>query len=158
MIQPTHIMQYLHSSSCHPSHQKKSIPYCQVLYISVVFARLTVTTTNTVMNSDYIYNEEPFTNKMKYPNRSYKLLAMQLSLKQAPKPTLNSCLPLTISYHPALPSLQFKMSQRNTTIFSISLRDCSFPRAIIAYHRPTNLHDLLVRADTSPNTYNSTGQ
>lgn len=102
---------------------EKSIPYCQVLYVSIVFARLTVTTTNTVMNSDYIYNEEPFTNKMKYPNRSYKLLAMQLSLKQAPKPTLNSCLPFIISYNPALPSLQFKMSQRNTTIFSISLRD-----------------------------------
>ena len=33
-VKPIDSRQYLHSSSCHPYHCKKSIPYCQVLHFN----------------------------------------------------------------------------------------------------------------------------
>ena len=66
--------------------------------------------------------------------------------------------PLVITYHPNLPRLEKTIRRYHHTLQDSDRLRQAFPSLpIIAFRRPRNLRDLLVRAAISPNTSNPPG-
>ena len=101
---PTDTHQYLHQSSCHPSHCKNSIAYSQALRIHRVRSR----------HTDYLHHAEEL--KGHLVKRGYDGESVQTRINKATREDRDSLLipcrkvnqqtvPLVISFHPDLPNL-----------------------------------------------------
>ena len=136
---PTDTKQYLHPTSCHPPHTIKSIPYSQALRIQRICSE-----------KDDLENELRNLSGF-FKNRDYNMEDVNSALqkvkenKTSEKPTND--LPnvvMILPYHPTNPLMQKTISQtwekhKNHIQGFIN-------KPIIAYKRPANLKDLLVRA------------
>lgn len=155
---PTDTHQYLSPDSCHPRHCTTSIPYSQSLRLRRICSR------------DGDFEHRALELKGHLLCRGYKETTVDLQIQRAanipraqallpnPRDRLNRT-PLVTTYHPSLTNLT-KMIRRHLPILHTSQRLRKvFPNPpIVAFRRPRNLRDLLVRAMiTTPATSSNTG-
>ena len=152
-VKPTDKHQYLHSTSCHPRHCKTSIAYSQALRLRRICSN----------DSDFLRHSQVL--KMHLVSRGHSSRALHQTIKKvksmprlsvlSEKPTNRDCankkIPLVVTYHPSLPPIR-QITSANHHILHTS--DC-LQRAIpeepmIAFRRPPNLRNLLVRAEIPP--------
>ncbi|XP_072026492.1 uncharacterized protein [Amphiura filiformis] len=146
---PTDSHQYLHSSSCHPQHCKSGIAYSQAL-------RLRRICTN---DSDFSQHARDL--KKNLTSRGHSALKVQQAinkvrslprsdvLKQKPRSQdTNTRVPLVVTFHPNLPSLRSITNDNHHILQTSDRLQRAVPDSpILAYRRPRNLRDLLVRAE-----------
>jgi len=148
---PTDTHQYLDTRSCHPRHCKTAIPYSQALRLRRICSE-----------------EMNFKKRLKELNyhlrrRGYKdedLSAIQraseinrqssLQPKQRGKETR---IPLVATYHPSLPSFNKVLTSKHPILHACSkLKEVLPDPPLVAYRRPKNLRDLLVKANVASTT------
>ena len=138
--------QYLHHRSCHPSHCKRSITYSQALRMQRICSSTT----------DYKRHVKEL--KGHLVERGYDGQAIQEQIDKATNRNREELLtsrrkiteqvtPLVVTYHPDLPHLT-RVLHNNQCIINMSTRlKGALPKPpLVAYRRPPNLRNLLVRA------------
>ena len=143
---PTDTHQYLHQRSCHPSHCKSSIAYSQALRMRRICSRPT----------DYHRHvEELKENLIKRGHDGERVIlgierATGVSREQSLTPRTKESeqvTPLVVTFHPDLPHLT-RILRDHQCVIDISPRlKGALPKCpLVAYRRPPNLRDILVRA------------
>ena len=151
---PTDTHQYLLSNSCHPSHCKKAIAYSQALRI------------RRICSTDTLYKRRSSDLRKHLVSRGHSERRVQLAINRAlniPRHTLltntgtkkvpPNRVALVTTFHPKLPKLS-SILNNNMNILHSSNRLCSaIPELpMVAFRRPKNLGDILVRARLPPGT------
>ena len=150
-IKPTDTHQYLHASSCHVYHCKKSIPYSQALRL------------NRICSENYLFDKRCNDLEMWLKERGYsdKLVRQQIlnarNLKKAeilnkPKDKIKEKrLVLNVTYHPAFSKLKKVMSNIHILLTPDQEHNRVFKEVpIIGFRRAKSLKNLLVRAKVPP--------
>ena len=150
-IKPTDTHQYLHASSCHVYHWKKSIPYSQALRL------------NRIYSENYLFDKRCNGLEMWLKERGYsdKLVRQQIlnarKLKKAeilnkPKDKIKEKrLVLNVTYHPAFSKFKKVMSNIHILLTPDQEHNRVFKEVpIIGFRRAKSLKDLLVRAKVPP--------
>lgn len=147
---PTDTHQYLLTTSCHPKHCKDSIPYSQALRLRRICSKEeTFQTRLEEMKQHFLhrgYNRETVESQMQKAANIPREESLQPQERRVEQRT-----PLITTYDPRLPPLSY-ITKRNHHILQLSdrlKRSVPVP-PMIAYRRPRNLRDLLVRADLKP--------
>ena len=146
---PTDTHQYLHSSSCHPRHCKTGIAYSQALRLRRICSN----------DSDFSRHTQELKRNLIARGHGYRQvqnsiararsIPRSLALKEkSPRPRTRPKIPLVTTFHPCLPPLR-KITNDNHHILHTSDRLASaVPETpVLAYRRPRNLRDLIVRAE-----------
>lgn len=150
---PTDTHQYLSPESCHPRHCTTSIPYSQSLRLKRICSR----------NEDF----QERTNELKQHlmARGYGELAVEQQIRRAasvprveslqphPRRQPQKRVPLVVTYHPSLANLA-RVARKHLPMLHTSqrLRRAIPEPPLIAFRRPRNLRDLLVRARSQGHT------
>ena len=144
---PTDTHQYLSPESCHPKHCTMSIPYSQGLRIRRICSK----------RQDFLRRTADL--KTYLLARGYQETAVNLQIQRAaniprhktlqprpPRPPHNRT-PLVVTYHPSLSSLA-RITKKHLPVLHTSARlKQAIPNPpLVAFRRPKNLRDLLVRA------------
>lgn len=151
-VKPTDKHQYLHSTSCHPRHCKTGIAYSQALRLRRICSN----------QSDFVRHcrnlKKHLTSRGHSSRRVQKAINKVKSLprdnvlaeKLPPKPK-DGQVPLVLTYHPSLPPIR-KIAHANHHILHTADRlQRAVPEPpIVAFRRPPNLRDILVRAAVPP--------
>jgi hypothetical protein len=150
---PTDSHQFLHWTSCHPKHTKRSLPYGLAFRLN----RICSTPEKLQLRATEL------TGFLKERGYSSRLISTQINKalsiprSEALKPTgsSNSSLdrvPLVVTYHPSLPSIS-KIIHRHLPLLHSSgkCRKAISNPPVVAHRRSANLKDLLVRS-TLPRT------
>ena len=144
---PTDTHQYLSPDSCHPRHCTTSIPYSQSLRIRRICSRIEDYTKRTAELKTHLLD------------LGYKGTAVDLQIQRAtniprheilqphpPSPPLNRT-PLVVTYHPNLTTLARIVKKHLPILHTSSRLKQAIPNPpLVAFRRPTNLRDLLIRA------------
>jgi hypothetical protein len=146
---PTDTHQYLHSSSCHPRHCKTGIAYSQALRLRRIcsndsdFHRHTRVLANNLVARGY--SSRQVNKSIAKAHSIPRNLALQ---RKSPGSKANPKVPLVTSYNPCLPPLG-KITKENHHILHTSDRLASAipDLPVLAFRRPRNLRDLIVRAE-----------
>ena len=140
-------MQYLRMDSCHPYHCKTSIPYSQALRLRRICSeeehllKWTRELKKHVLKRGYC--------EQQLNDEIHRALAISREncLQLRPSQDKPARIPLVVTYHPILPSFQSITKRHLPTLqTSEKLRDAFLHPPLIAFRRPRNLRDLLVRA------------
>ena len=156
---PTDTHQYLHASSCHPRHCKTGIAYSQALRLRRICSNESDFRRHTRVLASNLVARGYSSRQVKNSIAKVYSIPRNSALKQkSPGPKDNPKVPLVTSYHPCLPPLR-KITKENHHILHTSDRLAgAIPNSpVLAFRRPRNLRDLIVRAevpslDTSPAT------
>ena len=147
-VKPTDTHQYLLSSSCHPYHTKRSIPYSLGLRL------------RRICSNDTAFNKrcDELAEHLKKRRYKEKLIlrevnkAKQVPRDQALKPSVlkSKCtqgIPFVVTYNPASPNLNKIISKHFPILQSSNrCREVFSEKPFIAYRRSRNLRDFLVKA------------
>ena len=144
---PTDAHQYLHWTSCHPPHTRKNLPF------SLAYRLRRICSTDHFLTKR-LEELRQFLQFRKYKNKIIDLaiqkalaISRQSTFTRKNKVKSNDRVPLVTTYHPGLPNLHnivklyFPLLQR-----SARCKDAIPKIPIVAYRRPKNLKDILVRA------------
>ncbi|XP_030842371.1 uncharacterized protein LOC115924431, partial [Strongylocentrotus purpuratus] len=156
---PTDTHQYLHSSSCHPRHCKTGIAFSRALRLRRICSNDSDFSRHTQILRNNLVARGHSSRQVHRAIARAKIIPRNLALTgKAPDAMAKPMIPLVTTFHPNLPSLR-KITNDNHHILHTSDR---LARAIpngptLAYRRPRNLRDLIVRAevpslDASPPT------
>jgi hypothetical protein len=151
---PTDTHQYLLPTSCHPKHCSRNIPYSQALRI-----RRICTNTDT-------FNKRADELSAHLQSRGYRTDSVSEAIMKARahkrddllKPNTkdtntNKRLPFVVTYHPNLPNIRATIDKHWSIIDKSDKLTRMFPeKPLVAYRRPKNLRDILVRAKIRPST------
>ena len=150
-IKPTDTRQYLHASSCHVYHSKKSIPYSQALRL------------NRICSENSFYDKRCNELEVWLRERGYsdKLVRQQIlkARKQKRKDLLDNMkdkinyykLVFNITYHPNFSNLKDTMSFLHLLLTLDQEHQQVFHKVpIIGFRRAKSLKDILVRTKVSP--------
>ena len=157
-VKPTDKHQYHRMDSCHPKHCKASIPFSQALRL------------RRICSEDRIYQQRTRELKQHFLSRGYHEQHLENEFKRALDTSREACLqlksnqekpariPLVVTYHPILPSFHLT-TKRHLSILHASerLRRAFEHPPLIAFRRPRNLRDLLVRATLTTKPHESPG-
>ena len=145
-VKPTDKHQYLLPSSCHPPHVAKNIPFGQALRYK------------RICSTDETFNHRARTLVQNFTDRGYdksdvldkvdkvRVLERSETLKYNEKQQSDR-VPLVTTYHPDLPKLS-KILRKRWDIITTSdrLTNVFTHHPVMAFRRPKNLKDMLVRA------------
>ena len=143
---PTDTHQYLHRSSCHPPHCKKSIAYSQALRL------------RRICDQDLDFQRHITNLKTHLVQRGYDDEEVQLQLNKAsgikrselltPRPRkAQQITPFVVTFHPDLPHLSGVLRECHCLIDLSPQLKGAFPQPpLVVYRRPPNLRSLLVKA------------
>ena len=152
-VKPTDKHQYLHSTSCHPRHCKTSIAYSQALRLRRICSN----------DSDFLRHSQVL--KTHLVSRGHSSRAVHQAIKKvksmprlsllSEKPTNRDCankkIPLVVTYHPSLPPIRQITSANHHILHTSDRLQRAIPEEpMIAFRRPPNLRNLLVRAEIPP--------
>ena len=151
---PTDTHQYLLSNSCHPSHCKKAIAYSQALRI------------RRICSTDTLYKRRSSELRKHLVSRGHSERRVQLAINRAlnvPRHTLltntgakkapTNRVALVTTFHPKLPKLPSILNNNMPILHSSSrLHSAITEVPMVAFRRPKNLGDILVRAKLPPGT------
>ncbi|PIK41662.1 hypothetical protein BSL78_21493 [Apostichopus japonicus] len=156
---PTDTHQYLHSSSCHPRHCKSGIAYSQALRLRRICSNNSSFIRHTDALEKHLIARGHSARRVREAIQRVRSLSRSstLAVKDKKGRDCDNKLPLVVTFHPNLPPLQ-KITSNNHNILLTSdrLQRAVPEKPIIAYRRPRNLRDLLVRAAVPPLTSNLT--
>jgi hypothetical protein len=156
---PTDKHQYLEHSSCHPIHNKNSIPYSQALRLIRI-------------NSEPKYLEDSLNNLSHnlqargYPrtliNKSFTQARLQnrnqLLSQDNSRNTNTDKIPCTLTYNPSITRISTPIHSYWPILTSKTPSPFHSCKPIIAYRRPKNLRDHLVRASLNQNRQETEGK
>ena len=145
---PTDKHQYLHTKSCHPRHCKTAIPFSQALRLR----RICSEQDNLVTRSQEL---KQHLIKRGYPEQMLDTeihraisVSREDSLLRGVRRETEQRIPLVVTYHPSMHFLARTTKRHQITLRSSERLNAIFNLPpIIAFRRPKNLRDLLVRAD-----------
>ena len=151
---PTDTHQYLHSTSCHPRHCKNGIAYSQALRLRRICSN----------DSDFSHHAQNL--KMHLVSRGHSSRKVQQAINRArsiPRPAAleqkanndatKSRIPLVVTFHPNLPPLRNITNDNHRILHTSDRLQRAVPETpVLAYRRPRNLRDLIVRAKVPPLT------
>ena len=151
---PTDSKTYLDFSSCHPSHNKRSIPYSQFLHIRRNCSNWQDFAIHSVELVSYLsirgYPMELITDSL--------MKVAKISQEEALSPIkgdkeTNESLILVVEYNPSLPNLH-QMLRKHWSLAdrSSSTRSLNNSNIIISYTKPKNLKDILCSSDIRKKT------
>ena len=149
---PTDTHQYLHASSCHPKHCKTGIAYSQALRLRRICSNESDFHRHTQILAQNLVDRGYSSRQVKISIAKVCSISRNSALKEkSPSPKDNPKVPLVTSYHPCLPPLR-KITKGNHHILHTSDRLASaIPNPpVLAFRRPRNLRDLIVRAEVPP--------
>ena len=151
---PTNI-QYLDMDSCHPRHCKQAIPYGQALRLRRICPEQQHLKQRTSELKQHLarrtrrgYDPVDVQNQIDKAAEVPRVSALQPSQKNRA-----NRVPLVATYDPRLPRLsEITRSHMHLPVLHVSerLKEAIPEASIIAYRRPRNLRDLLVRAELKP--------
>ena len=147
---PTDTHQYLMPTSCHPKHCTNSIPYSQSLRCRRICSNEEDFQIRVRELKQHLltrgYNEELVDRQMERAIIIPRENTLQNHQRQTSMRIQR--LPLVITYHPGLPKIA-NILKKHLPILHASgrLRDAVPNPPMVAFRRPKNLRDLLVRAE-----------
>ena len=145
-IKPTDTHQYLLSTSAHPKHTKKSIPYSLALRLRRICSDDTTFKKRTDELLTYLTNRGYRRKHVRNEIRKASKITRQNSLKTKQKKR-NDRTPFVVTYHPSVPQLASILNTNHHILQNST--DCKevFPQPpMLSYRRPKNLKEYLVRA------------
>ena len=152
---PTTAHLYLHHSSCHPYHTKKSLPF------SLAFRLLRICSTDFFLTKrlkelrQYLLNRQYKPKIIDAAFDRIRQMSRSDSLKRRTKSKNSNRVPFVTTFNPGLPNLP-QILQKYLPILHSSKRClAAIPNCpIVSFRRPMNLKDILVRAKIKPNKLN----
>ena len=158
----TNVHQYIEFSSCHPLSCKKGIPYSQAKR----YRRITSDDDNFKRDLNSL---ETYFRRRNYPadilseaiQKASNLTVEEALKSNSSKQNNQSVIPFVCTYNPSLPNIG-KIINQYWGLFKISasesVRRLFDSKPIVAYKRPTNIHDMIVHSKMSKRTapYNVT--
>lgn len=146
-VKNTDTHQYLHATSCHPLHCKTAIPFSQALRLKRICS-----------NNEHF--EERTGELVKHlAARGYDTKSSERDVQRAHNINRKDCLqpkpkrktdriPLVLTYNPSLPPIGHIMREHHHILHTSERMERATPQPpLIAFRRPKNLRDLLVRAE-----------
>ena len=153
---PTDTHQYLSAKSCHPRHCKGAIPYSQALRIRRICSSNDDFLKHTDQLRSHLIRRGYDSSFVKHQIHSASCVTRKDTLVHPYQRSNNTFtrVPLVVTYHPNLPNFS-AITGKFLPLLQISPRlKRIFPeKPIIAYRRPKNLRDLLVRAQLKPQEF-----
>ena len=154
---PTDTHQYIHASSCHPRHCKTGIAYSQALRLRRICSNESRFSYHAQNLKKHLVTRGHSSTKVQQAIKKVHSLPRATVLQEKPRnqdPTPK--IPLVTTFHPNLPPLRH-ITNTNHHILHTSdrLRRAVPDIPILAYRRPRNLRDMLVRATIPPVTDDS---
>ena len=142
---PTDRQAYLHKTSAHPNHLKKSIPYGQALRLRRIctepaeFEKSSRTLKTKLINRGY--TEEEITSQI---NRAREKPREELLKYNTEQRETSQRIPYVVTYYPDLPNLKTAV-EKHWPILHINqkMKDTFTHKPIMAYRRNRNLGDIL---------------
>ena len=143
---PTDTHQYLHRYSCHPPHCKTSIAYSQALRIRRICTKTDDYERRVDELKTYLvargYDGEEIAKQIRKATEQNRQELLKPKVKNKEQVT-----PLVVTFHPDLPHLTRILRDHQCIInTSLQLKGALPKPPLVAYRRPPNLRDLLVRA------------
>ncbi len=154
-VKPTDTHQYLLSTSCHPSHTKRSIPYSLALRLRRICSHDNTFTKRTNELLQYLTNRGYKRKHVRNEIRKASNVTRQDSLENKHR-SKNTRTPFVVTYHPGLPQLATVLKRHQHILDNSDKCKEAFPQPpMLCHRRPKNLRDHLVRAklkgnDTTP--------
>ncbi|PIK43184.1 hypothetical protein BSL78_19969 [Apostichopus japonicus] len=150
---PTNKHNYLLPSSCHPRHCTRNIPYSQALRIRRICSSEVDFDSRTKELSQHLLNRQYFRGTIENAIKKAKSKPRTETLTYKTRQTSSKRVPLVTEFHPGLPPLA-NIIQKNFHLLQGTERLKSvFPELpVIAFKRPSNLRDILVRASFRDDT------
>jgi hypothetical protein len=149
---PTDTHQYLHASSCHPRHCKTGIAYSQALRLRRICSNDSKFSHHAQNLKNHLVARGHSSTKVQQAIRKVYSLPRATVLEERPRNhDPNPKIPLVTTFHPNLPPLR-QIANTNHHILHTSdrLRRAVPDKPILAYRRPRNLRDMIVRATVPP--------
>ena len=151
---PTDTHQYLHATSCHPKHCKTGIAYSQALRLRRICSN----------DSDFSKHAQELKNHLVARGHSSRRVRSAIERTRAlPRsevlkekaPSDDTCtnnkVALVTTFHPSLPPLRRITNDSHHILHTSDRLLRAIPEnPILAYRRPRNLRDLIVRAEVPP--------
>ena len=152
----TNVHQYVEFSSCHPLSCKKGIPYSQAKR----YRRITSDNDNFKRDLNRL---ETYFQTRNYPadilseaiQKASNLTVEEALMSNSCKQNNQSIIPFICSYNPSLPNIGKIINQYWGLLkisASESVRRLFESKPIVAYKRPTNIHDILVHTKMGKQT------
>ena len=149
-LKPTDTHQYLHSSSCHPRHCKTGIAFSQALRLRRICSNESDFSRHAQVLKNHLVVRGHSSHRVKQAIARAKAIPRSTALENKAKASSasNTKIPLVTTFHPNLPPLR-KITSNNHHILHTSdrLARAAPDNPILAYRRPRNLRDLIVRAE-----------
>ena len=144
---PTDKHNYLLPSSCHPPHCTKNIPYSQALRIKRICSSETDFEIRTNELSNHLRKRQYFRGSIENAVKKARDTPRSGTLTYKTRQPNSNRVPLVTEYHPGLPPLA-KFIRKHLPILQSTARLKSIfsDPPIVAFSRPPNLRDILVRA------------
>ena len=144
---PTDKHNYLLPSSCHPPHCTKNIPYSQALRIRRICSSETDFAIRTNELSGHLRNRQYFRGSIENAIKKAKDTPRSQTLTYKTRQRNSDRVPLVTEYHPGLPPLAKFINKHLPTLQGTDRLRSIFPNPpVVAFSRPPNLRDILVRA------------
>ena len=144
---PTDKHNYLLPSSCHPPHCTRNIPYSQALRIKRICSSETDFAIRTNELSGHLRNRQYFRGSVENAIKKAKDIPRSQTLTYKTRQRNSDRVPLVTEYHPGLPPLAKFIKKHLPTLQSTVRLRSIFPHPpVVAFSRPSNLRDILVRA------------
>ncbi|KAJ8032973.1 Zonadhesin [Holothuria leucospilota] len=144
---PTDKHNYLLPSSCHPPHCTKNIPYSQALRIKRICSSETDFEIRIKELSSHLRNRQYLRGSIEYAVKKARDTPRSETLTYKTRQSNSNRVPLVTEYHSGLPPLA-KFIQKHLPILqsTVCLKSIFPDPSVVAFSRPPNLRDILVRA------------
>ena len=146
---PTDTHQYLHSSSCHPRHCKTSIPYSQALRLRRICSDDSDFSSQARLLKNHLVTRGHSSRTVQLAINRVRSLSRSDVLKQKTEHRhATNRVPLVTTFHPSLPPLRTILHSNHHILHTSDRLLQAVPDTpIVAFRRPRNLKDLIVRAE-----------
>ena len=132
--------------SCHPYHCKTSIPHSQALRLRLICLEEEHLSKWTLELKKHLLKRGYCEQQLNYDIHRALAISRENCLQSQPSQDKSARIPLVVTYHPILPSFQSITKRHFPTLqTSERLRGTFLHPPLIAFRRPRNLRDLLVR-------------
>ena len=149
---PVDCHQYLHYSSCHPHHTKRSICYSEALRIKRICSDLNDYNNNVTKLKQWLSKRKYPTNVINEQCRkavNYTVVSEDTDMEQKDRDSIS---PLVVTYHPALNSLSSIMRKHFHVLQANESTQEVFKSApFVSFRNPKTIRNSLVRAKLGGN-------
>ncbi|XP_041472560.1 uncharacterized protein LOC121421825 [Lytechinus variegatus] len=145
---PTDTHQYLHSPSCHPRHCKTGIAYSQALRLRRICSEDPDFSFHTRNLQKHLCARGHGARAVQLAINKVRSLPRSEVLKPKSDKKTTDRIPLVTTFHPNLPPLRNILCDNHHILHTSDRLQQAFPDTpLLAYRRPPNLRDLIVRAE-----------